>query len=75
MTTAFSINSPIIKLTDLTTETGKSIQQGYMQIFAGSMTGIRNPKAHANLQPDKPTTVHLLMLASLLMTKLDERIS
>lgn len=75
MNTAFSMNSPIIKLDDLGTETGKNIQQGYMQIFAGSMTGIRNPKAHANIQPDKPRTIHLLMLASLLMSKIDERLT
>jgi len=73
MTTAFSTTNPIIKLDDLNTETGKSIQQGYMQIFAGSMTGIRNPKAHANIQPDRPRTIHLITLASLLMSKLDER--
>lgn len=73
MNTAFSVNNPVIKLDDLSTETGRNIQQGYMQIFAGSMTGIRNPKAHANIQPDRPRTIHLLMLASLLMGKLDER--
>ncbi len=43
---AFSLKKPIIELGDLSTETGKNIQTGYMQIFAGSMTGIRNPKAH-----------------------------
>src|SRR5664279_1091016 len=38
MTTAFSPQNPIIRLTDMSTETDKSIQQGYMQIMAGSMT-------------------------------------
>src|SRR5450759_1904319 len=74
MNTAFSPQNPIIRLTALTTETDKGIQQGYMQIMAGSMTGIRNPKAHGNLNPDSTTALHLICLASLLMRKLDERI-
>lgn len=74
MTTAFSLTNPLVKLDDLSTETGRNIQQGYMQIFAGAMTGIRNPKAHANIQPDRPRTIHLLVLASLLLSRLDERV-
>jgi len=44
-----------------------------MQIFAGAMTGIRNPKAHANIVIDRNRAIHLLFLASLLFFKLDER--
>ncbi len=69
---AFSGNSPVIPLDDLSTETGKNIQQGYMQIFAGSMIGIRNPKAHNNLIISKSRAIHLIFVASLLMGKLDE---
>jgi len=74
MNTAFSPNDPIIKLAELDTETGRSTQQGYMQIFAGAMTGIRNPKAHGNLNPDARKALHLIALASLLLCKVDERI-
>jgi uncharacterized protein (TIGR02391 family) len=52
MNTAFSPNNPVIRLTPLLTATDKDEQQGYMQIMAGAMTGIRNPKAHGNLNPD-----------------------
>lgn len=72
MTTAFSMNNPIIRLSALSSETDRNIQQGYMQIFAGTMQGIRNPKAHDNLTLTKTRTIHLLFLASLLMEKLDE---
>lgn len=75
MTFAFSPSDPVISLGDLSTDTGRSIQQGYMQIFAGSMTGIRNPKAHGNLQPDASKALHLVCLASLLMTRFDERVN
>ena len=74
MTSAFSPGNPIIRLTPLESDTDRNIQQGYMQIFAGAMTGIRNPKAHGNLNPDARKALHLISLASLLMCKVDERI-
>lgn len=69
---AFSLKNPIILLADLSTQTGKDIQEGYMQIFAGAMKGIRNPKAHANITISRERATHFLILASLLMSKLDE---
>jgi len=74
MNFAFSLQNPIIKLNSGNSETEKNIQQGYMQIMAGSMIGIRNPKAHSNLNPDRKRTLHLISLASLLMYKIDERV-
>jgi uncharacterized protein (TIGR02391 family) len=74
MNTAFSPNKPVIKLTPLGTETERSEQLGYMQIMAGAMTGLRNPSAHGNLNPDSTKTLHLICLASLLIRRLDERI-
>jgi len=73
MNTAFSPQNPIIRLTELVTDTDRNIQQGYMQIMAGAMTGIRNPKAHGNLNPERTKTLHMICLASLLMHKIDER--
>jgi len=70
---AFSPNQPIICIGDLSTETGRNIQQGYMQIYAGAMIGIRNPKAHENINIDSTRAIYFLTLASLLMSKLDER--
>lgn len=74
MNRAFSVDRPIIQLDNLNNETGRNIQKGYLQIFAGSMTGIRNPKAHGNLNPDARKALHLIALASLLMHKIDERV-
>lgn len=59
-------------LDDLNTNSGKDIQKGYMQIFAGTITDIRNPKAHDNITIDHRRAVHLLYLVSLLFYKLDE---
>jgi uncharacterized protein (TIGR02391 family) len=72
MKTAFSVNNPLIKLDDISTESGKNIQLGFMELFSGAMIGIRNPKAHANIVITKEYAIHLLFVASLLMFKIDE---
>ena len=72
MNTAFSLSSPIVKLTDLSSQAERDVQLGFMQIFAGSMTGIRNPHAHVNLAMDASRGRHFLYLASLLMKTLKE---
>lgn len=72
MNRAFSANDPIIKLEELATESQKSIQKGYQLIFAGTMTGIRNPKAHQNLYIDAKRARHHIYLASLLAQIVDE---
>lgn len=74
MTTAFSPKKPLIRLNSLQTETERNIQQGYMRIMEGAIIGIRNPKAHGNLNPSASRALHLICLASLLMHKIDERI-
>ena len=71
MNRAFSVKNPVLKMGD-ESNTGKNMQVGYMQIFAGSMTGTRNPKAHGNIVIDEVRATHFLFLASLLMSKIDE---
>lgn len=75
MLSAFSPNQPAIRLDDLSTDSGKNIQEGYMHIFAGSIQAIRNPKAHEILTITLDRALHFLVLASLLMFKLDEAAS
>ena len=74
MRKAFSPNKPAILLDDLSTETGRNVQQGYMDLFAGSMSGIRNPKAHSNVSITIERACHHLTLASLLFFKLEEKL-
>jgi uncharacterized protein (TIGR02391 family) len=71
MRTAFSPKNPLITIDDLSTNDGQSIQQGYMDIFAGAMTGIRNPKAHGIVTIGPERAIHFIYLASLLLDTLD----
>ena len=74
MQAAFSIQNPIIRLGDTSTETGANIQQGYMEMFVGAMIGIRNPQAHNNLLVSKDKAIRKLHFASMLMYKIDDEL-
>lgn len=72
MQKAFARDPQVIRLGELDTVTGADIQDGYRFIFAGSMSAIRNPKAHDEVKIDSKRAIHFLYLASLQMFKLDE---
>ena len=72
MQKAFSVNNPVIKVSDITTRTGKDIQQGIMELFTGSVRYIRNPQAHEKVSMDKIEAIRKLHLASLLMSEIDK---
>jgi uncharacterized protein (TIGR02391 family) len=70
---AFSLENPVIVLSELETESGQNDQKGFMQIFKGAFQGIRNPKAHSlanDLNEEK--AAQYLVFASLLARRLDE---
>lgn len=68
----FSPNNPVLMVEDnLDTQTNKDTQQGYMMMFAGAMSAIRNPKAHENMTISEDDAIRKLAFASMLMYKLD----
>ena len=68
MRTAFSANSPVLAVNSFQSQSDKDEQQGYMQIFAGAMIGIRNPRVHEHsLEDDPEVALELLVLANHLM--------
>lgn len=48
------------------------MQKGYMDMFTGIMTGIRNPNSHQNMNPDENLTIHFLFLVSFMTKKFEE---
>lgn len=72
MQRVFSPGNPILLVEDnLDTQTNRDTQQGYMMMFSGAMGAIRNPKAHENMVISQDDAIRKLMLASMLMYKLD----
>ncbi|WP_375417607.1 DUF4062 domain-containing protein [uncultured Hymenobacter sp.] len=67
------LRAPILYLTDrdLATDSGYSVQLGYMNLFAGAVRGIRNPKAHANIVIDAGEAWEMIVLGSHLMRMWD----
>lgn len=74
MHSAFSPKNPIIVLGDLSTQSGRDTQQGFMEMFAGAMSAIRNPKSHDNVVISPERAIHLLFVASTLWYTLDARL-
>ena len=69
---AFSANNPRLKLNRVRSVSEHDEQRGYMELYAGAMTGIRNPRAHeVAIKDDTETTIELLALANHLMRRLD----
>lgn len=75
MTTVFSPNNPMIKVCDISTDTGMNEQKGLMLMLQGAMSALRNPKAHSNITISKDDAMRRIMYASLLMYKIDEAVS
>ncbi len=74
MNTVFSDNNPLVEFCDRSTDTGRNIQKGYMQMLAGAMSALRNPKAHSNITITAEDAMRRLVYASMLMYKIDEAV-
>jgi uncharacterized protein (TIGR02391 family) len=74
MRKAFAPKDPIILIANNIESTiDRDIQEGFMQLFAGTCQSVRNPHAHKNeMNFDKDEAVHYLFLISLLMNKIDK---
>ena len=70
MQKAFSSSNPILKLNAGTSTSEIDEQLGYMSIFAGCMTGIRNPRAHeSDWEDTEQRSLQLLVFANHLIEK------
>ncbi|GAA0539214.1 hypothetical protein GCM10009098_03450 [Rheinheimera aquimaris] len=69
----FSINDPVLILSELKSESGQNDQKGFMQIYKGAYQGIRNPKAHTlNHDLNEMKAAQYLVFASMLARRIDE---
>lgn len=69
----FSLDRPILILSELGTESGCNNQKGFMKIFQGAYLGIRNPKAHTLAHDLNPhAAAQYLVFASLLARRVED---
>ncbi|RFU45024.1 TIGR02391 family protein [Paraburkholderia sp. DHOC27] len=75
VTEVFKLEGAKLILSTLDTESGRSEQKGFINIFVGAYVGIRNPLAHTviNGLTQKEAAEHMV-LASLLASKVDKAI-
>jgi uncharacterized protein (TIGR02391 family) len=73
MMAAFNEQNPLIKLNDLTTTSEVDEQLGFKFLFAGGMSGIRNPRGHEyGVRDDVETCLSHLSFGSMLLRRLEE---
>lgn len=75
MRKAFAHTNPVFILADISTESGRNVQEGYMHLLAGAMIGIRNPKAHANMDITAQDAWEKIVVASHLLKIWDKRLN
>ena len=70
MQKVFSPEHPVLKINAGESASEIDEQKGYLQVFSGCMTGIRNPRAHESDWEDSEThAIELLTLANHLVEK------
>jgi len=71
MQTAFSPKNPVLKFNNLASQSDLDEQQGFMFMFSGAVSGLRNPRAHGFIQDDPERALEFVAFVSLLAKLLD----
>lgn len=72
MERAFSPANPVLKFNSLQDQSDKDEQKGYMQMFSGAVSGLRNPRAHGFIHDKPERALEFIAFISLLAKLLDE---
>jgi uncharacterized protein (TIGR02391 family) len=72
MEKAFSPANPILKFNDLSDQSDRDEQKGFMMMFSGAVSGLRNPRAHGFIHDDAERALEFIAFVSLLAKLLDE---
>lgn len=68
----FNPKNPILKFNDLADESARNEQKGFMMMFSGSVTGLRNPRAHKIIKDDPEMALEFVAFISLLAKLADQ---
>lgn len=72
MERAFNPSNPALRFNGLQDQSDKDEQKGFMYMFAGAVSGLRNPRAHGFIQDDPERALEFIAFVSLLAKLLDE---
>ncbi|TPI24577.1 TIGR02391 family protein [Mesorhizobium sp. B3-1-6] len=72
MERTFSPSNPVLKFNGLHDQSDKDEQKGFMQLFSGAVSGLRNPRAHGFINDDAERALEFIAFVSLLAKLLDE---
>src|SRR5436190_24080942 len=71
MERVFSPNNPILRFNAMADQPDKDEQRGFMMMFSGAVSGLRNPRAHKLIQDDPERALEFIAFVSLLAKLLD----
>lgn len=71
MERAFNPSKPILRFNELRDDSDKNEQKGFMQMFCGAVSGLRNPRAHGFIKDDPERALEFIAFVSLLAKLLD----
>jgi uncharacterized protein (TIGR02391 family) len=66
MERVFSPSNPILKFNELSDKSDTDEQKGFMMLFSGAVSGLRNPRAHKLIQDDPERALEFIAFVSLL---------
>jgi len=72
MERAFNPSDPVLKFNGLQDQSDRDEQKGFMQMFSGAVSGLRNPRAHRFVHDDPERALEFIAFISLLAKLLDE---
>lgn len=62
----FSPKNPVLKINSLTDQSDQDEQKGFMNLFSGAVSGLRNPRAHKIIKDDPEMALEFIGFISLL---------
>lgn len=62
----FSTNNPVLKINGMLDQSDKDEQKGFMNLFSGAVSGLRNPRAHKIIKDDPEMALEFIAFISLL---------
>ena len=74
METVFSPKNPILKINGLVDQSDIDEQKGFMNLFSGAVSGLRNPRAHKIIKDDPEMALEFIAFVSLLAKFADKAV-